>query len=331
MSSLFVGKYKPAIILTLALAVFLASCKPPTTTPGTTTPDPTPDPTPDKSWVVTTLAGSDADARTPAGFNYPTGVAVDSSGILYVADSGNHRILKITISTGDITVLAGGGNRGGAALGYVNATGTAARFRFPTSVAVVESGGEVYVYVADHYNHCIRKIITSRGNVTTFAGAEPTSAGSGTRGDDNGAGTVARFNLPYGVAVDSDGNLYVADSNNHRIRKITSGGVVSTLAGSGTEGYHDATGTEAQFNIPTGVAVDSDGNLYVADTDNHRIRKITSGGVVSTLAGSGTEGYHDATGTEAQFAAPAGVAVDSSGNVYVADSGNHRIRKIEYK
>ena len=400
MSSLFVGKYKPAIILTLALAVFLASCKPPTTTPGTTTPDPTPDPTPDKSWVVTTLAGSDADARTPAGFNYPTGVAVDSSGILYVADSGNHRILKITISTGDITVLAGGGNRGGAALGYVNATGTAARFRFPTSVAVVESGGEVYVYVADHYNHCIRKIITSRGNVTTFAGAEPTSAGSGTRGDDNGAGTVARFNLPYGVAVDSDGNLYVADSNNHRIRKITSGGDVTifagiaenppgktntsgfangpgkaaqfdypegvavdssgilyvadyynhcirkiitstgnvttfagaepTSAGNGTRGDDNGAGTAARFNLPSGVAVDSSGNLYVADSENERIRKITPEGTVSTLAGS-TWGHKDATGEAAQFRHPTGVAVDSSGNLYVADAWNHRIRKIEYK
>ena len=165
------------------------------------------------------------------------------------------------------------------------------------------------LYVADIDNHRIRKI-TPEGVVSTFAGD----------------GTEARFNNPTGVAVDSSAILYVADAGNNRIRKITPKREVTTLAGS-TEGHHDATGTEARFNNPTGVAVDSSGNLYVADRDNNRIRKITKEGVVSTLAGS-SQGYLDATGTEASFSFPTGVAMDSSGNVYVADIDNNCIRRI---
>ena len=157
-------------------------------------------------------------------------------------------------------------------------------------------------------NHSIRKITTS-GVVSTLAGS--------TYGYTDGTGTSAQFNSPIGVAVDGAGNVYVADENNHRIRKITTSGVVSTLAGS-TSGYTDGTGTSAQFNYPNGVAVDGAGNVYVADLVNHRIRKITASGVVSTLAGSAS-GYTDGTGTSAQFSYPTGVAVDGAGNVYVAD------------
>ena len=160
-----------------------------------------------------------------------------------------------------------------------------------------------------------------------------TLAGRGTGGFANGAGTWAQFNLPSDVAVDSDGNVYVADRDNHCIRKITAAEVlvVSTMAGSGRAGHRDGTGTSARFHTPHGMAVDSSGNVYVADYNNHRIRKITAAGVVSTLAGSGTGGHRDGTGTAAQFNRPYGVALDTSGNVYVADRRNNRIRKMEYR
>ena len=196
----------------------------------------------------------------------------------------------------------------GSTYGYTDGTGTSAQFNNPIGVAVDGAGN---VYVADRYNHRIRKITTS--------GVVSTLAGSGTSGYADGTGTSAQFSNPTGVAVDGAGNVYVADQVNHRIRKITTSGVVSTLAGSGTSGYTDGTGTSAQFNYPTGVAVDGAGNVYVADQGNHRIRKITTSGVVSTLAGSGTSGYTDGTGTSAKFSYPTGVAVDGAGNVYVAD------------
>ena len=145
-----------------------------------------------------------------------------------------------------------------------------------------------------------------------------TLAGS-TAGYLNGTGTGAKFSNPYGVAVDASGNVYVADYNNNRIRKVTRLGEVTTLAGS-TQGNLDGTGAGAQFNNPAGVAVDASGNVYVADMLNSRIRKVTSDGVVTTLAGS-TDGFANGTGTGAKFYYPTGVAVDASGNVYVADIG----------
>jgi len=266
--------------------------------------------------IVTTLAGSGsysfADGTgTAASFNGPRGVAVDSSGNVYVADTSNSRIRKIT-SAGVVTTLAGSGTAA-----YADGTGTTASFNGPQGVAVDSSGN---VYVADINNNRIRKI-TSAGIVTTLAG-------SGSYSFADGTGTAASIAQPAGVAVDSSGNVYVADSGNNRIRKITSAGVVTTLAGSGIGAYTDGTGTTASFNGPQGVAVDSSGNVYVADSNNSRIRKITSAGVVTTLAGSGDWAYADGTGTTASFNGPQGVAVDSSGNVYVADTSNSRIRKI---
>lgn len=249
---------------------------------------------------------------TVARFQKPHGVAVDSSGNVYVADTRNNRIRKVS-PAGDVTTLAGTSSAG-----FANGTGIAASFNRPTGVAVDASGN---VFVADMGNNCIRKI-TAAGVVTTFAG-------SGVGGSTNGTGTSAEFNNPKGVAVDSSGNLYVADTKNQIIRKVTSAGVVSTFAGSGIGGFTDGTGTAAQFSWPTGVAVDSASALvYVADHSNHSIRKITAAGAVTTLAGTGTRTFANGTGTAAGFEYPTGLTVDSSGNVYVVESRGSRIRKI---
>ncbi len=159
------------------------------------------------------------------------------------------------------------------------------------------------------------------------AGVVTTLAGSGTPGFVDGIGTVARFNASQNVAVDSSGNVYVADRQNHRIRKVTPAGVVTTLAGSGTATFADGTGTAASFNNPQSLAVDSSGNVYVADRLNHRIRKVTPAGVVTTLAGNGTSTFADGTGTAAGLGYPSGMAFDSLGNIYLF--ANSRVRKIE--
>lgn len=157
--------------------------------------------------------------------------------------------------------------------------------------------------------------------VSTLAGASP-------MGFVDATGSAARFNTIMGVAVDSSANVYVADSSNNRIRKITPTGVVTTFAGSGVSGFADGTGTAAQFAAPRAIAFDGSGNLLVADTSNSRIRQITPAGVVTTLAGSGTRGFLDGSVASAQFNMPSGITVDGSGNVYVADTVNGRIRKI---
>lgn len=267
-------------------------------------------------YAFTTFAGSGslggADGTGSAtSFNGPTGLAVDSSGNVYVADTNNNKIRKIT-PTGVVTTLAGSETRGN-----INGTGSGSRFWHPTGVALDTSGN---VYVADSANNKIRKI-TQTGVVTTFAG-------SGSTNSDDGAGTIASFHNPLDVAVDTSGNVYVADFSNHKIRKITSAGVVSTLAGSGFPGSAEGIGSAASFSYPTGVAVDTSGNVYVADSANHKIRKITSAGVVSTFAGTGEPGSADGTGSVATFDSPWGATVDSYGNIYVADLNNHKIRKI---
>ncbi|MEI6393784.1 MAG: Ig-like domain-containing protein [Verrucomicrobiota bacterium] len=204
--------------------------------------------------------------------------------------------------------------------GDVDGTGSGARFNMPTGVAVDSAGN---VYVGDCYNDTIRKL-TPDGVVTTLAGLARTCDSA------DGTGSAARFCQPAGVAMDGAGNLYVADKYNFTIRKVTPGGVVTTLAGlAGSRGYADGTGSAARFNYPEGVAVDSAGNVYVADTGYDTIRKVTPDGVVTTLAGDvNMDGSADGTGSAARFYEPRGLALDSTGNLYVADSMNHTIRKM---
>ncbi|WP_082922845.1 NHL repeat-containing protein [Halothiobacillus diazotrophicus] len=269
--------------------------------------------------LVSTLAGSTTPGAAnglgaAASFYYPTGVAVDTNGNLYVADTNNFEIRKIT-AAGLVTTLAGTTTQGSA-----DGIGAAAGFSYPTDVALSANG--TTLYVADSYNNEIRTIDLATGMVNTFAG-------STTPGFKDGVGTAAGFHYPKGVKLDTAGNLYIADFNNNAIRKITPGGVVTTLAGSGAAGATDGTGTAATFNHPKGIAVDAQGNVYVGDVDNNEIRKVTPAGVVTTLAGSTTPGAADGIGSAASFKAPKGVALNADETaLYVAD-GNNEIRRID--
>jgi sugar lactone lactonase YvrE len=271
---------------------------------------------------VTTLAGNSgiggkADGSGAAAtFFYPGGIAATGSGTLYVADTGNHLLRQVNLP-GSVSTLAGSSGQKGSSDG----SGSSATFAYPYGIA---SDGSGHIYVADHGNNTIRRITTS-GSVSTFAGT------AGPAGSADGAGGAASFSGPAGVAADGNGNVFVADAGNSSIRKISSSGAVTTFAGSsGSAGSADGTGGVARFNAPQGIAVDATGNIYVADTNNDTIRKITSGGTVTTLAGvAGQSGSSDGPGGSARFNGPYALTVDSSGNVYVADLVNATVRKID--
>jgi sugar lactone lactonase YvrE len=268
------------------------------------------------SGVVTTLAGSGEPGYqdgtgAAAAFRYPSAIAIDAAGNLFVSDWANNRIRKVT-AAGVVTTFAGSGSYGSA-----NGTGTAASFGFAQGLAFDGAGN---LLVADSGNNLIRKV--------TPAGVVSTVAGSGATGGADGPAASASFYLPLSVAVDAAGNVFVGDQWNATVRKITAGGTVSTLAGVEAVGFADGTGDSARFFSPVGAAVDAAGNVYVADGGNHRIRKISPAGAVTTFAGSGVRGNANGTGTAAQFDYPTGVAVDGPGNVYVADNNNYAIRKI---
>ena len=264
---------------------------------------------------VSTFAGSGTAGAVngnnlTAQFNYPQGIAVAPNGDVYVADEQNNQIRKI--SGGIVTIFAGSGTFGSA-----EGQGTAAQFANPNGVAIDINGN---VYVSDQTNFKIRKI-TPSGLVSTLAG-------SGIAGFADGPAQTAKFHQLMGVAVDNNFNVYVADVNNQRIRKIDVNGVVTTLAGNGNFGYVDATGTAAEFQSPHAIAVEANGNnIYVVDRDG-RIRKITNGGIVSTYAGGNGYGFLNGPGSTALFGGVRGISLDASGNLYAADFSFNRIRKI---
>jgi sugar lactone lactonase YvrE len=295
--------------------------------------------------VVTTLAGSgargSADGPAPsASFNGPQGLAVDQIGTVYVADTNNLKIRKVS-SSGLVTTLAGSGNAG-----YNDGPGAAAYFFGPLGVAADTSGNVWVADMDDGIDSQFVKKITPDGvvhNLNLDPGGDPVAVATDGSGNlyvldlyagilkiaADGTSTVLAKHLTnaWGVAVDGSGTVYVADTGDHRILKIAVDGVVTTLAGSGSRGAADGAGVASSFSGPRGVAVDGAGNVYVADTGNNLIRKIAAGGVVMTLAGS-VRGRADGDGVAASFDGPFGVAVDHSGNLYVADTGNNLIRKI---
>jgi sugar lactone lactonase YvrE len=272
---------------------------------------------------VTTLAGKAGSKGSTNGmgvaarFTGPFGIACDTAGNLYVSESDNNTIRKIT-STGKVTTVAGKAG----SVGSTDGVGAAARFDSPCGIAR-DAVGNLFIVDGSHFT--IRKI-TPAGKVTTLAGQ------SGSQGSADGVGAAARFMGPTGIACDSAGNLYVTDSANNTIRKITSTGKVTTLAGkAGSAGGTDGVGAAASFNNPTGIACDASGNLYVCDSDNCAIRKITPAGQVTTVAGkAGSVGGADGSGAAATFNDPTGIACDSAGNLYVCDYGNDTIRKITF-
>ncbi len=262
--------------------------------------------------ATTVITGADG---TPGSFNGLYGIAIDAQKNLYVTDTLNNTIRKITPAR-VVSTLAGAVGQAGS----TNGAGSAARFNFPVGIGVDGAGN---VYVSEVTNSVIRRI-TPAGDVTTFAGAVLQF------GAVDGAATTARFTLPRGLAVDGAGNVYVADGGNHTIRKITPDGTVSTLAGAaGQPGTANGTGSAARFNGPFGVAVDGAGNVFVADSESHTIRRVTSGGVVTTVAGqAGVSGSTDGGIAVARFNQPRGVAVDGAGNLFVTDYGNSTIRHV---
>jgi trimeric autotransporter adhesin len=280
--------------------------------------------------LITTVAGTgevgysgDGGQAMSARLNFPKGVAVDASGNIYIVDTANHCIRKVTKSTGVITTVAGGGDYdfdnvhdGGQATSAVLAS--------PLGVTLDASGN---VYITDTKHFRIRMVTKSTGVITTVAG-------NGTAGyfGDGGQATSSKLSFPYGIAVDASGNIYIADQYNHRIRMITNG-VITTVAGTGEVGYSGDGGlaTSANISYPCGIALDASGNLYMTlrGSNGNRVRKVTkSTGVITTVAGNGTAGYFGDGGqaTSAKLNSPGGVAVDASGNVYIADTLNYRIR-----
>jgi len=281
-----------------------------------------------KAQVITTIAGKgvpgysgDGGAATVAALYYPAGIVLDGKGNLYFADHSNSCIRKIN-SSGVISTVAGNGTSG-----YSGDGGPATGAQLCSNLWGIAVDNGDNIYIADKNNQRIRKV-NSSGIISTIAG-------TGTYGfsGDGGPATLARINGISGVASDNLGNIYICDQYNHRIRKIDTRGIITTIAGNGSEGFGGDGGpaTAAILNFPSNVFPDNLGNLYIADQANNRIRKINASGIINTIAGNGTTGYSGDGGQAINAAInyPGSVKVDARGNVYIADSRNYRVRKID--
>ncbi len=277
--------------------------------------------------IIMTVAGSglqgysgDGGLSTEAQLNRPSGAAVDASNNIYIADNLSHRVRKVD-TNGTITTVAGNGTGGYSGDGR---SATEAELYHPSGVAVDALGS---LYIADDYNSCVRKV-DRNGVITTVAG----NGDWGYRGD-GGPATQAQLNSPKSVAVDIWGNLYIVDQGNHRIRKVDANGIITTVAGNGTRGYAGDGGpaVQAEFWYPGDIAVDALHNLYIVDWGNSRIRKVDANGIIMTVAGNGRSGYTGNGGpaTQASLNGPNAVTVDHLGNLYIADTNNHLIRRVD--
>ena len=277
--------------------------------------------------IITTVAGNgtmgyngDIIPATSAELSYPNIAVPDNHGNLYIAEEGNNRVRKID-ALGIITTIAGTG-----VAGYSgdNGQATDAQLSVPTGIAIDAAGN---IFISELGNNCIRKVNTS-GIISTIAGTGTTGYGG-----DNGPAIAAKLWLPRLMAFDSEGNLYVADTHNDRVRKISTSGIITTVAGTGVQGYSGdgTTATAAQLGGPQGVAIDDSGNLYIAESGNSVLRKVSKAtGIITTIAGTSVDGFSGDEGpaTDARLYGCFGVAPDHAGNIYFTDNQNHRVRKI---
>jgi uncharacterized protein (TIGR03437 family) len=279
------------------------------------------------SGIINTVAGSstanvyagDGGKATQASLSSPNGITFDSAGNMYIADTLNDVVRKVNTS-GIISTVAGNNS---SAYSGDGGPATSASLSEPTGLAFDAAGD---LYIADSNNNCIR-MVTPDQNIHTVAGQCSYALFQG----DGGPATQAKLNKPYSIAVDAQGNLYISDTENERIREVTPNGIINTIAGTGTAGFKDGPALQAEFNSPSGIAVDASGSLYIADKSNFRIRKLLPSGNVVTIAGSGSPGLSgsDVAATTAELYFPLGVGLDSStGNVYVADSQNQLVREL---